>query len=354
MSKDEKLYWEEESRKDKERYRLEMEQRSGEYKMPKRRAKKHPMAPKRPMSAFLKYSKDKRKEVKEANPDLNNTDISRLLGQMWNQASEQEKKPYVTEELTARAAYKCAIAKFKVSQRNQEMEAIRNASEARKVQVTSSAQTWDGVTPSRSNISHNNMREVTPVDIAEGRGYFANENNHFNHSMPPLPKLDRNHGPDVRERDLGTVPHPDTRQTYHHYYENDFRYSYPPPPSQHSYPERYEPYYHHGYYTNNGGRRNYTTPGPHYEHGNEGGYYREDYYSHHQPYHKEQRCYDDVSDHRSLSPNRGTVIKSEATSNPYEYEHPQHADNRHHDYYYAYVYNQDFNPPHWDQKGKLL
>ena len=67
--------------------------------LPKRRAKKHPLAPKRPMSAFLKFSLNTRKSVKASHPDMNNTDISRLLGEMWRNAQEDEKKPYVEAEL---------------------------------------------------------------------------------------------------------------------------------------------------------------------------------------------------------------------------------------------------------------
>jgi len=48
----------------------EKEQYKGEWIIPKRRAKKDPRAPKRPMSAFLKYSKTRRSKVKEDNPDM--------------------------------------------------------------------------------------------------------------------------------------------------------------------------------------------------------------------------------------------------------------------------------------------
>lgn len=329
-----------------------MDQRAGEYKMPKRRAKKHPLAPKRPMSAFLKYSKDKRKEVKMANPDLNNTDISRLLGQMWNEASDKEKEPYITEELTARAAYKCAIAKFRVSQRNQEMEMIRNAAETRKVQVISASQTWDGVTPSRSNTHHHSVRKVTPADSSEGHGSFLNEDMHYHHSMPPLPSIDRNHGHDISERDTGSLSHPETRQVYANNHDHDFRYDYPPPASQYPHPERYERQYHHGYHTNGGHLHNYHTPSPHHVHGNGYGYHYADYYSHHQPHYKEHRYYEAVPDHLSLSPKRNAGSKSEVTYNGYEHEHSQYSDNHHHDYYHSHapVCNQDYNPPHWDPK----
>jgi hypothetical protein len=32
------------------------------------------------------------------NPDVDNTDISRILGFMWNSANEEEKEPFETKE----------------------------------------------------------------------------------------------------------------------------------------------------------------------------------------------------------------------------------------------------------------
>lgn len=52
------------------RFVREKEQFKGEWVVPKRRAKKHPLAPKRPMSAFLKYSQSRRGKVKKDNPDM--------------------------------------------------------------------------------------------------------------------------------------------------------------------------------------------------------------------------------------------------------------------------------------------
>lgn len=70
------------------------------------------MAPKRPPSAFLKFSQKQRPIVKRDNPDMRNTDVSRLLGEMWRSASTEEKEPYVTQEQQERAVYKEEIKKF--------------------------------------------------------------------------------------------------------------------------------------------------------------------------------------------------------------------------------------------------
>jgi HMG (high mobility group) box len=88
----------------------------GPWSVPKRRAKKHPLAPKRPMSAFLKYSQKRRSVVKKDNPDMSNTDVSRLLGEMWRNASRKEREPYVLEEEKERAIYKEEIKNWRDEQ----------------------------------------------------------------------------------------------------------------------------------------------------------------------------------------------------------------------------------------------
>jgi hypothetical protein len=88
----------------------------GPWDLPKRRAKKHPLAPKRPMSAFLKYSQTRRSIVKEENPDMSNTDVSRLLGEMWRNASPRERAPYVEQEKRERDIYNKDIARWRAEQ----------------------------------------------------------------------------------------------------------------------------------------------------------------------------------------------------------------------------------------------
>lgn len=89
---------------------------------PQRRRKKDPNAPKRPMSAFLKYSQTRRRAVKAENPDMLNTDISRLLGEMWRNATEEEKCPFVEQELIERAQYKEKMSAYKNSKRRNDAE----------------------------------------------------------------------------------------------------------------------------------------------------------------------------------------------------------------------------------------
>ena len=88
------------------RYAVEKKNYKGSYIVKKTRAKKHPLAPRRPPSAFLTYSQQMRKKAKDENPTLTNTDISRLLGQMWAKASDEVKLPFRKRELEEREKYK--------------------------------------------------------------------------------------------------------------------------------------------------------------------------------------------------------------------------------------------------------
>ncbi|KAJ2080115.1 Non-histone chromosomal protein 6 [Coemansia sp. RSA 988] len=52
-------------------------------------------APKRPLSAYMYFSQEKRPEVKKTNPDATFGSIGKILGQMWTDLGESDKKPYL-------------------------------------------------------------------------------------------------------------------------------------------------------------------------------------------------------------------------------------------------------------------
>mmetsp|Transcript_33711 Transcript_33711/g.57139 ORF Transcript_33711/g.57139 Transcript_33711/m.57139 type:complete len:443 (+) Transcript_33711:53-1381(+) len=51
-------------------------------------------SPKKNRSAFVYFSQDKRMEVKEENPDKSRAEIGKILGDMWKDLEDDEKKPY--------------------------------------------------------------------------------------------------------------------------------------------------------------------------------------------------------------------------------------------------------------------
>lgn len=134
LSATERDYWEEKARQDKARYEVEKTMYTGPWKVPaKKRYQKDPDAPKRPMSAFLSFSNSKRALIKAQHPEMNNTDVSRVLAKMWKEAPEEERKVHIEREAELRRAYKIAIAdwrkqaeKDELAQREQREEMARN------------------------------------------------------------------------------------------------------------------------------------------------------------------------------------------------------------------------------------
>jgi HMG (high mobility group) box len=95
------------------RFLREREQCKASVIAPKRRAKKDPNAPRRPMSAFLAFSQARRSEVRKLNPSMDNTDISKLLGSIWSTEPMSEKAQYIEAEKIQRAHYKEEMRKFR-------------------------------------------------------------------------------------------------------------------------------------------------------------------------------------------------------------------------------------------------
>eukprot|EP00743_Colponemidia_sp_Colp-15_P001791 GILK01001955.1.p1 GENE.GILK01001955.1~~GILK01001955.1.p1 ORF type:complete len:177 (+),score=34.17 GILK01001955.1:82-612(+) len=60
----------------------------------RRRAKKHPKAPKRALSAYMIFGKAVRPEIIAQVGDVHVTEIMREIGRRWGAMSEEEKQPY--------------------------------------------------------------------------------------------------------------------------------------------------------------------------------------------------------------------------------------------------------------------
>lgn len=60
--------------------------------MKRKKAKKHPKAPKHPMSAYLYFVADNRTKLKEQYPEKGFADIARLLGSKWRSMEPEHKR----------------------------------------------------------------------------------------------------------------------------------------------------------------------------------------------------------------------------------------------------------------------
>jgi len=78
----------------------------------KKKKKKDPNKPKTPQSAFLYFSRDKRKEVVTLNPEIKFAEVGKKLGEMWSKMTEADKKDYEFLAQKDRLRYKTEMDNY--------------------------------------------------------------------------------------------------------------------------------------------------------------------------------------------------------------------------------------------------
>ncbi|KAJ3275298.1 FACT complex subunit [Borealophlyctis nickersoniae] len=72
-------------------------------------------APKRPLTSYMLFQKEKRNEVVSGNPSMPVPEVSKRLGEMWKALSNEEKKRYEDMAKEAKEQYKVAIDEYEAS-----------------------------------------------------------------------------------------------------------------------------------------------------------------------------------------------------------------------------------------------
>jgi HMG (high mobility group) box len=109
------------------------------------------------MSAFLYFSQDKRRHIKAENPSMRNTEVSRKLGDLWRNASEEERAPHIEKEKGEREKYKSLIAEWR-KEHEEKMEEQKKAQA--KAQAEHAAQLAGMYNAATANVTSNEQEQT--------------------------------------------------------------------------------------------------------------------------------------------------------------------------------------------------
>merc|ERR1712154_425373 len=87
--------------------------------------------PKRALSAYMLFQKEKRPSIVEANPDAKVTEIMGLVADAWKELSDKEKEPFQKKSKKLAAQHAKELEKYKTSKKHQEYLADKKEYEAK-------------------------------------------------------------------------------------------------------------------------------------------------------------------------------------------------------------------------------
>ena len=165
----------------------------------------------------------KRKELKERNPELKNTEISSILGELWRKTADEEKRPFVQQEEIEREKYKEKMSVWREKKAKEDL-----MKKEREAENTAKA------------IAEKKMK----AELVSSKGPYPPEdfNSKIDHqpkrmdSFPPPrqqqyhPYLDHyDYGQGWQNQDMTSQYH--TMPPNHQHHQGEFHLPPPPPPS---------------------------------------------------------------------------------------------------------------------------
>jgi high mobility group protein B1 len=197
LSGEEREVWEEIARKDKTRYEMEKSMYKGPWKVQaKAKFPKDHEAPKRPMSAYLSFSNDKRAMVKAQYPSADSTEISRILAQMWKEASEDERKEHIDKEHVLREEHKADMAEWN-RMKELEYQSIRRGREDRAMNASDTSLEPHGCLRSPYESRYAQEPDKSQAHLATSQGNFQPFHGAYYGALPHFyPPAPNNYHPD--------------------------------------------------------------------------------------------------------------------------------------------------------------
>lgn len=93
--------------------RNELLKLTGNSQFIKKKKKKDPLAPKRPLTAYMHYNKDAREELRKKHPEMKVTELAGLVGAQWRALTAAQKVPYEKKAAADKEHYSKLFEKYR-------------------------------------------------------------------------------------------------------------------------------------------------------------------------------------------------------------------------------------------------